>query len=111
MAEKAFGHACAGLFGYSHLTGGYAGGQAEYARVPFADIGPIKIENDLPDEKGLFLSQLFPTAWVGAENCNIKPGDTVAIWGCGPVGLFAMKSAWMLGAGRVIGIDRIPERL
>ena len=111
MAETMFGHSPCGIYGYSHLTGGYAGGQAEYARVPFADIGPIKIESDLPDDKVLFLSDIFPTGWMAAENCNIQPGDTVAIWGCGPVGLFAMKSAWMLGAGRVIAIDRVPERL
>ena len=111
MAEAMWGHSCAGLYGYSHITGGYAGGQAEYARVPFADIGPIKIETDLPDEKVLFLSDIFPTGWMAAENCDIEPGDTVAIWGCGPVGLFAIKSAYMLGAGRVIAIDRVPERL
>jgi threonine dehydrogenase-like Zn-dependent dehydrogenase len=111
MAEKLWGHSPCGIFGYSHLTGGYAGGQAEYVRVPFADIGPIKIENDLPDEKILFLSDILPTGWMAAENCNIKPGDTIAVWGCGPVGLFAIKSAQMQGAGRVIGIDQYPERL
>jgi len=111
MAEAMWGHTSAGLYGYSHITGGYAGGQAEYARVPFADIGPIKIESDLTDEQVLFLSDIFPTGWMAAENCDIEPGDTVAIWGCGPVGLFAIKSAFMLGAGRVIAIDRIPERL
>ena len=109
--RRCSGHSPCGIFGYSHLTGGYAGGQAEYARVPFADVGPIKIESDLPDEKVLFLSDIFPTGYMAAENCNIQPGDTVAIWGCGPVGLFAIKSACMLGAGRVIAIDRVPERL
>jgi threonine dehydrogenase-like Zn-dependent dehydrogenase len=111
MAEAMWGHTTAGLYGYSHITGGYAGGQAQYVRVPFADNGPIKIESDLPDEKVLFLSDIFPTGWMAAENCNIRPGDTVAIWGCGPVGLFAIKSAYLLGAGRVIAIDRFPERL
>jgi threonine dehydrogenase-like Zn-dependent dehydrogenase len=110
MAEKLWGHSPCGIFGYSHLTGGYAGGQAEYARVPFADIGPVKV-NGLPDEKVLFLSDIFPTGWMAAEACDIEPGDTIAVWGCGPVGQFAIKSAFMLGAGRVIGIDRIPERL
>ncbi|HWD97531.1 MAG TPA: zinc-dependent alcohol dehydrogenase [Bryobacteraceae bacterium] len=111
MAEKMWGHSPAGIFGYSHLVGGYAGGQAEYARVPFADVGPIKIPEELPDEKVLFLSDIFPTGYMGAEMCNIQPGDTIAVWGCGPVGQFAMKSAYLLGAGRVIGIDRFPERL
>jgi len=111
MAEKLWGHSPCGIFGYSHLTGGYAGGQAEYARVPFADIGPIKIESDLPDEKVLFLSDILPTGWMAAEACDIRPGDTVAVWGCGPVGQFAMKSAMLLGASLVIGIDRFPERL
>jgi len=111
MAEKLWGHSPCGIFGYSHLTGGYAGGQAEYARVPFADIGPIKIESDLPDEKVLFLSDILPTGWMAADACDIRPGDTVAVWGCGPVGQFAMKSAMLLGASRVIGIDRFPERL
>jgi len=111
MAEKAFGHAAAGIFGYSHLTGGYAGGQAEYARVPFADVGPIKVPEYLSDEQVLFLSDIFPTGYMGAEMCDIKPGDTIAIWGCGPVGQFAIRSALMLGAGRVIAIDEIPERL
>src|SRR5689334_17559874 len=111
MAEKLFGHSPAGLFGYSHLTGGYAGGQAEYARVPFADVGPIKIENGLTDEQVLFLSDIFPTAYMGAEMCDIKPGDTIAVWGCGPVGLLAIKSAYLLGAERVIAIDRFPYRL
>ena len=111
MAEKQWGHSPCGIFGYSHLTGGYAGGQAEYARVPFADVGPLKIENGLTDEQVLFLSDILPTGWMAAENCNIKPGDTVAVWGCGPVGQFAIKSAFVLGAERVIAIDRFPERL
>ena len=110
-AEKMWGHAPCGIFGYSHLTGGYAGGQAQYARVPFADVGPMKIENDLTDEQVLFLTDVFPTGYMAAENCNIEPGDTVAVWGCGPVGQFAIKSAYMLGAERVIAIDRFPERL
>jgi threonine dehydrogenase-like Zn-dependent dehydrogenase len=111
MAEKLFGYSPAGIFGYSHLTGGYAGGQAEYARVPFADVGPLKIENGLSDEQVLFLSDIFPTGYMGAEMCDIKPGDTIAVWGCGPVGQFAIKSAFMLGAERVIAIDRFPSRL
>jgi threonine dehydrogenase-like Zn-dependent dehydrogenase len=111
MAEKLWGHAGAGIFGYSHLTGGYAGGQAEYVRVPFADVGPIKIDNDLPDEKVLFLSDIFPTAYMGAEMCDIKPGDVVAVWGAGPVGLLAMASAALLGAAKVIAIDRFEYRL
>jgi threonine dehydrogenase-like Zn-dependent dehydrogenase len=111
MAEKLWGHSPAGLFGYSHLLGGYAGGQAEYARVPYADVGPIKIESDLADEKVLFLSDILPTGYMAAENCNIQPGDTVAVWGCGPVGQFAIASAFLLGAERVIAIDRFPERL
>ena len=111
MAERLWGHSPAGLFGYSHLCGGYAGGQAEYARVPFADVGPIKIPEGLSDEQVLFLSDIFPTGYMGAEMCNIQPGDTIAVWGCGPVGQFAMKSAYLLGAERVIAIDRFPERL
>ncbi len=111
IAAKAMGHSPAGLFGYSHMLGGFAGGQAEYVRVPFADVGPLKLESDLPDEQVLFLSDIFPTGYMAAENAQIEPGDTVAIWGCGPVGQFAVKSAWMLGAGRVIAIDRVPERL
>ena len=111
MAEKMFGHSPCGIFGYSHLTGGYAGGQAEYARVPFADVGPIKIPNGMPDEQVLFLSDIFPTGYMGAEMCDIKQGDTIAVWGCGPVGQFAIASAYLLGAERVIGIDRFPERL
>lgn len=105
------GHSPAGLFGYSHLFGGYAGGQAEYARVPFADVGLLKIPDGLTDEQVLFLTDIFPTGYMAAENCNIKPGDIVAVWGCGPVGQFAIKSAYMLGAERVIAFDRIPERL
>lgn len=111
MAEKLLGHSPSGLFGYSHLTGGYAGGQAEYARVPFADVGLFKIPKELKDEQVLFFTDIFPTGYMAAENCNIQPGDTVAIWGCGPVGQFAIRSALMLGAGRVIAIDRVPERL
>lgn len=111
MAEKLWGHSPAGLFGYSHLTGGYAGGQAEYARVPFADVGPIKVPDNFTDEQVLFLSDIFPTAYMAAENCNIQGGETVAVWGCGPVGQLAIKCAYMLGAGRVIAIDRVPERL
>lgn len=111
MAEKVWGHSPAGIFGYSHMLGGFAGGQAEYARVPFADIGPIKVPPELSDEQVLFLSDIFPTGYMGAEMCNIQPGDTIAVWGCGPVGQFAMKSAYLLGAERVIGIDRFPERL
>ncbi len=111
MAEKMWGHSPAGIFGYSHLTGGYAGGQAEYARVPFADVGPIKVPDGMTDEQVLFLSDILPTGWMAAENCNIKQGDVVAIWGCGPVGLFAIQSAFLMGAERVIAIDRFPERL
>src|SRR6188768_1903494 len=107
MQEKMWGHHTCGIFGYSHLTGGYAGGQAEYARVPFADVGPIKIENDLSDEQVLFLSDIFPTGYMAAENCDIQPGDVVAVWGCGPVGQFAIRSAYMLGAERVIAIDDV----
>lgn len=111
MAETLYGYSGSGLFGYSHMMGGYAGGQAEYVRVPFADVGPIKIENGLTDEQVLFLSDIFPTGYMAAENCNIKPGDTVAVWGCGPVGQFAIKSAFLLRAERVIAIDDAPERL
>jgi len=111
MADLAYGHSGAGLFGYSHLYGGYGGGQAEYVRVPFADVGPVKIYEALQDESVLFLSDIFPTGFMAADNCNIQPGDTVAVWGCGPVGLFAIKSAFMLGATRVIAIDRVHERL
>jgi threonine dehydrogenase-like Zn-dependent dehydrogenase len=111
MAEKFFGQSCCGIFGYSHLTGGFAGGQAEAARVPFADVGPLKIESDLPDDKVLFLSDIFPTGYMGAEFCDIKPGDVIAVWGAGPVGQFAIASAYLLGAERVIAIDRFPYRL
>lgn len=111
MAEKMWGHSIAGVFGYSHLTGGYAGGQAEYARVPFADVGPIKIPDGMPDEQVLFLSDILPTGYMAAEACEIKPGAVVAVWGCGPVGQFAIQSAYLLGAETVIGIDRFPERL
>ena len=111
MAEKLYGFSGSGLFGYSHMYGGYAGGQAEYARVPFADVGPVKIPDGLDDEQVLFLSDIFPTGYMAAENCDIKRGDTVAVWGCGPVGQFAIKSAYMLGAERVIAIDQVPERL
>lgn len=111
MAEKLWGHSPSGLFGYSHMLGGYAGGQAEYARVPFADVGPLKVPEELTDDQVLFLSDIFPTAYMGAEMCNIQPGDTIAVWGCGPVGQLAMKSAYMLGAERVIAIDRFPDRL
>jgi threonine dehydrogenase-like Zn-dependent dehydrogenase len=110
MLEALYGFAGGGLFGYSHLYGGYAGGQAEYVRVPFADVGPVKV-NGIDEEKVLFLTDIFPTGYMAAENCNIKRGDTVAVWGCGPVGQFAIKSAWLLGAERVIAIDRFPERL
>ncbi len=109
--EKLYGFSGSGLFGYSHLYGGYAGGQAEYVRVPFADVGPIKIPEELDDEQVLFLSDIFPTGYMAAENCQITPGDTVAVWGCGPVGQFAILSAWLFGAERVIAIDQIPERL
>jgi threonine dehydrogenase-like Zn-dependent dehydrogenase len=111
LAARVMGHSPAGLLGYSHMMGGYAGGQAEYLRVPFADVGPLKITSGLPDEQVLFLSDIFPTGYMAAENAEIEPGDTVAIWGCGPVGQFAIQSAWMLGAARVIAIDRVPERL
>jgi threonine dehydrogenase-like Zn-dependent dehydrogenase len=111
MAQKLWGHSPAGLFGYSHLLGGYAGGQAEYARVPFADVGPIKVPTGMRDEQVLFLSDIFPTGYMGAEMCNIQPGDVVAVWGAGPVGLFAIASARLLGAERVIAIDRLPDRL
>ncbi len=111
IARKAMGHAPAGLFGFSGLMGRYPGGQAELLRVPHADVGPIKIESNLSDDQVLFLSDIFPTGYMAAENAGIEPGDTVAIWGCGPVGQFAIQSAWMLGAERVIAIDRVPERL
>src|SRR5436190_8228083 len=111
IAEKMFGHSCAGIFGYSHLTGGYAGGQAEYARVPYADVGPIKIEDDLTDEQVLFLSDIFPTGWFGADLCEIKGGEVIAVFGAGPVGQFAIASAVMMGAERVIAIDQYDYRL
>ncbi len=111
IAEKLYGYSPSGIFGYSHMLGGYAGGQAEYLRVPFADVGPLKIPEEIPDEKVLFLSDIFPTGYMAAENCDIERGDTVAIWGCGPVGQFAIKSAYMLGAERVIAVDNVPERL
>lgn len=111
LAEKAMGHSPAGLLGYSHLLGGFAGGQAEYLRVPYADVGPLKIESDLPDDRVLFLSDILPTGYMAAENAEIEAGDTVAVWGCGPVGQFAIQSAWLLGAGRVVAIDCVPERL
>lgn len=111
MAEKMFGHTTSGLFGYTHMCGGYAGGQAEYVRVPHADVGCFNVPDHLTDEQVLFLSDVFPTGYMAAENCNIQPGDVVAVWGCGPVGQFAMRSAYMLGAERVIAIDRIPKRL
>ena len=111
MVEKIMGYSPSGLFGYSHLTGGYAGGQAEYARVPFADVGLFKIPDGLTDDQVLFLTDILPTGYMAAENCDIQPGDTVAVWGCGPVGQFGIKSAYMLGAERVIAIDRVPERL
>jgi threonine dehydrogenase-like Zn-dependent dehydrogenase len=111
MAEKLWGYSPAGLFGYTHMLGGYAGGQAEYARVPFADVGPLKVPPELTDEQVLFLSDIFPTGYMGAEMCNIKGGEVVAVWGAGPVGQFAIASAKMLGAERIIAIDRIPYRL
>jgi threonine dehydrogenase-like Zn-dependent dehydrogenase len=111
MAEKLFGYSPSGLFGYSHMLGGYAGGQAEYARIPFADVGPIKVPSELTDDQVLFLSDIFPTGYMAAEQCDIQPGQVVAVWGCGPVGQFAIQSAYLLGAERVIAIDRFPERL
>src|SRR5665213_1322953 len=111
LMEGLYGYSGSALFGYSHMMGGYAGGQAQYVRVPFANVGPLKIESDLPDEKVLFLSDIFPTGYMAAENAQIQEGDAVAVWGCGPVGQFAIASAYMLGAGRVIAIDRLPERL
>lgn len=111
MAAKQMGFSPAGLFGYSHMLGGFPGGQAEYLRVPFADVGPLKIESDLTDDQVVFLSDIFPTGFMAAENCDMEAGDTVAVWGCGPVGQFAIQSCWMFGAGRVIAIDRVKERL
>ncbi|GII05720.1 zinc-dependent alcohol dehydrogenase [Planobispora takensis] len=111
MAEKLMGHSPCGIFGYSHMLGGYPGGQAQYARVPFADVGPVKVDDDLSDEQALFLSDILPTGWMGAEMCDIKPGDTIAVWGAGPVGQFAMAAAFLMGAERVIAVDRFPYRL
>jgi threonine dehydrogenase-like Zn-dependent dehydrogenase len=111
MAETLYGYSGSGLFGYSHMYGGFAGGQAEYVRVPFADVGPMVVPDHLSDEQVLFLSDIFPTGYMAAENCAIRGGDTVAVWGCGPVGLFAIKSAFLLGAGRVIAIDVVDGRL
>ncbi|HZZ64208.1 MAG TPA: alcohol dehydrogenase catalytic domain-containing protein, partial [Candidatus Baltobacteraceae bacterium] len=111
LAERLYGYSCAGLFGYSHLFGGYSGGQAEYVRVPFADLGPLEVPDEIPDERLLYLTDIFPTGYMAAENADIKEGDVVAVWGCGPVGQFAIRSALLLGAERVIAIDRIPERL
>src|SRR5947209_17861755 len=111
IAEALYGFSASGLFGYSHIYGGYSGGKAKYVRVPFADVGHVKIPDGLTDEQVVFLSDIFPTGYMAAENCDIQPGDTVAIWGCGPVGQFAIQSAYMLGAERVIAIDFIPERL
>jgi threonine dehydrogenase-like Zn-dependent dehydrogenase len=111
FAEKLWGDSPCGIYGYSHLTGGYSGGQAEYVRVPFADTGPMKIPDHLDDDQVLFLTDVFPTGYMAAENCDINPGDTVAVWGCGPVGMFAIASAKLLGAGKVIAIDQVPTRL
>ena len=111
IAEKVMGYSPSGLFGYTHMLGGYAGGQAQYARVPFADVGPFKVPQHLTDEQLLFLTDIYPTGFMAAENCNIQRGDTLAVWGCGPVGQFAIRSAFLLGAGRVIAIDTVPERL
>src|SRR5690554_4689425 len=111
LADKMFGHSTAGLFGYTHLTGGYAGGQAEYVRVPFADHAPVKVPSGVTDEQVLFLGDIFPTGWQAAVQCDIEPTDTVAVWGAGPVGQFAIRSAVMLGARQVVAIDRVPERL
>ena len=111
MAEKMYGYAPAGIYGYSHLMGGYAGGQAEYVRVPFADVDSLKVPDALTDEQVLFLTDIYPTGYQAAENCELQGGETVAVWGCGPVGQFAIQSAYLLGAERVIAIDRVPERL
>lgn len=110
-ASKLWGHSPAGLFGYSHLLGGYAGGQAEYLRVPYADVGALKVPSGMPDEQALFLSDIFPTGYMAADFCSIRGGETIAVWGCGPVGQFAIRSALLMGAGRVLAIDTIPERL
>ncbi|MEN8677735.1 MAG: alcohol dehydrogenase catalytic domain-containing protein, partial [Alteriqipengyuania sp.] len=111
MSATLYGHPMSALFGYSHLTGGYSGGQAEYARVPFSDVGPIVVPDHLDDDQVLFLSDILPTGWMGAENAEIQPDDTVAVWGCGPVGLFAVQSALIMGASKVIAIDHYPPRL
>lgn len=111
ISEALYGYQMAGLFGYSHLTGGYAGGQAEYVRVPYADVGPLVVPDELDDDQVLFLSDVLPTGWMAAENCAIEDGDTVAVWGCGPVGLFAVQSALLMGAHRVVAIDHYPHRL
>src|SRR5438132_2263126 len=111
MAEKLWGYSPCGIYGYSHLLGGYAGGQAQYVRVPFADVGPLKVPDSLTDEQVLFLSDIFPTGYMAAENCEIKSGDVIAVWGCGPVGQMAIRSAFLLGAEKVIAIDDVPERL
>ena len=111
ISQEGYGHPMGALFGYSHMTGGYAGGQAEYVRVPFSDVGPIVIPDGVDDDKVLFLSDILPTGWMAAENAEIEPGDTVAVWGCGPVGLFAVQSAFLMGAERVIAIDHFPNRL
>ena len=111
LAETLYGFSAAGLFGYSHMMGGYAGGQAQYARVPYADVGPFKVPSTLTDEQVLFLTDIFPTGYMAAENCDISGGETIAVWGCGPVGQFAIRSAFLLGAGRVVAIDTVPERL
>src|SRR5690606_32249563 len=111
MSETLYGYQSSGLFGYAHLTGGYPGGQAEYVRVPFSDVGPIKVPEDMEDDEVLFLSDILPTGWMAAENCEIEKGDTVAVWGCGPVGLFAIQSALIMGAHQVIAIDHYPHRL
>jgi threonine dehydrogenase-like Zn-dependent dehydrogenase len=111
ITEKIYGQPAAGLFGYSHMLGGYAGGQAQYVRVPYSNVGPVKIPPDLTAEQVLFLTDIFPTGYQAAENCNIQRGDSIAVWGCGPVGQFALQSALLLGAERVIAIDRVPERL
>jgi threonine dehydrogenase-like Zn-dependent dehydrogenase len=110
-AERLYGSSAAGLYGYSHIFGGFAGGQAQYVRVPFADVGPMKVPPELRDDQVLFLSDIFPTGYMAAENCNIRAGDTVAVWGCGPVGQFAIRSAYLLGAERVIALDHVPTRL
>ena len=110
MVEKLYGYTASGLFGYSHMLGGYAGGQAQYARVPFADVGPFKVPTSLTDDQVLFLTDIFPTGYMAAENCNIQKGDTIAVWGCGPVGQFCIRSAFLLGAARVIAIDTVAER-